>query len=446
MTETIHEKVKKSLRYSVLDGTFNAIKVGFGESFFQAFATLLKASDFQVGLIGSLPQAVGSVVQLWSQKFIDLFDSRKKFVLIGVFLELLMYIPIMLIYFFGTFKAVYLIIFTCLYWAFGSIAIPAWSSWMGDLVPEHHRGRYFGMRNKICGLASFFAMLLGGYVLQLFADGFVMRYVGFCSIFLLAFISRIISWFYLTKKYEPEYSIFPTLEFSFIDFLKKAKFRNYGLFVIYNAVMNFAVYIAAPYIAGYMLYELKMGYLDFTIVTATAVLVKYLMMPVWGKACDRYGTRKVLALAGFLMPLVILLWTFSTNFWWLIFVQIYSGFAWAGFEIASFSFVFDTTTTQKRALCVAYANVLNGVAFILGALSGGIFIKYNIFPFSGYLFVFGLSMIIRYAASIFFIPKLKEVRNVHHISYQGLLMYIIEASPTVGFFHHITSFRQKKRG
>jgi hypothetical protein len=52
--------IRKSLKYSVTDGGFHAAMLGCGESFFVAFAVFLKASNIQIGLLGSLPLLIGS--------------------------------------------------------------------------------------------------------------------------------------------------------------------------------------------------------------------------------------------------------------------------------------------------------------------------------------------------------------------------------------------------
>src|SRR3989338_532485 len=162
------DKVKRSLKYSILDGTFYSMMVGFGESFFSAFAVFLKATNIQLGLLGSLPQTLGSLSQFFSNRLIKLFNSRKRFVCIGALLEGLMYIPIALVFFLGKFQVYYLILFICIYWILGMILSPAWSSWMGDLVNEKERGVYFGRRNRIAGFASFVSLLIGGYILHNF--------------------------------------------------------------------------------------------------------------------------------------------------------------------------------------------------------------------------------------------------------------------------------------
>ena len=439
------DKRAKSLRYSILDGTFSSMMVGFGESFFSAFAVFLKASNIQLGLLGSLPQALGSLLQLLSNKLIKLFNSRKRLICISVLLEALMYIPIALVFFFRTFRVYHLILFVCIYWIFGTIYSSAWNSWMGDLVNVDERGSYFGKRNKISGLGLFFSFLLGGFILQRFSDGDIKQYIGFAIIFGLAFISRIISLIYLTKKHEPRYELIEKAQFSFIDFLKQARFRNYGLFVIYLCIMNFAVFLSGPFFTAYMFYDLHFTYLTFTIVSVTALIVKFLTMPVWGKLIDKYGTKRILSLSGYLMPFVPLLWVFSAEVWYLILIQVYSGFIWAGFEISSFNFIFDTTTKQKRMICVAYYNVLNGIGVFLGAMIGSIIVRYNQLFWSKYFLVFILSFVLRYISSIIFIPKLKEVRNVEKISSGRLLLKLITTMPTIGIMHNIIIFKKNRK-
>lgn len=431
------DRVNRSLVYSVLDGAFATSMVGFGESFFSVFAVFLKATNIQLGLLSSLPQALGSLFQLFSNKLIKLFGSRKNLVCTFALLQGLMYIPVALVFFLGTLRIYHLILFICIYWIFGMILSPAWNSWMGDLVPENKRGLYFGRRNNITGFAYFVTFLIAGYILQRYSDGFVNEYIGFVVIFLLALMCRVVSFVFLSKKYEPRYEVAKQDEFSFFDFLKRVRFSNYGLFVIFLCLMNFSVCLASPFFTPYMLNDLKMSYFAFTIVTAAAIITKISSMPVWGRVSDRFGTKKVLSLSGFLMPTMPLLWLFSGNLYYLIVIQMCSGFVWAGFELASFNFIFDTTSPEKRATCVAYYNVLNGLAILSGALIGSLIVKYNTMFWSKYLLVFLISFVLRYLVSFILIPRLKEVRPVEPIPYPRLFMRIITMMPTMSTIHHL---------
>ena len=438
-----NERIRKSLKYSVLDGSFAASMIGFGESFFPAYAVFLMASNIELGLLTSLPLLLGSVVQLYTHTLLCRLKTRKKLVSVMALLQGIMYLPIAIVFFLGTDSVFWLILFACVYWVFGMVLSPAWNSWMGDLVDEKERGGYFGRRNKITGAASFFSYLLAGIILYLYPEENIYEYLGFVTIFLLAFSSRMISSVFLMKKYEPAFEVPSEPEFSFLEFIKEARFRNYGRFVLYLSFINFSVYLAAPFFTPYMLKDLQLDYMSFTLVNAVAIVTKLLSMPVWGRASDQYGTRKVLSLSGYLMPIVPVLWIFSGNIYYLILIQICAGFIWAGFELSAFNFIFDTTTSQKRATVVAYYNVFNGICIFAGSMAGALLVKYNSLFLSKYFLVFLLSGLLRCVASYMFLPRLKEVRIVEPIPYSSLFFKIIRTMPTAGVVFSFIPFRKK---
>ena len=118
---------------------------------------------------------------------------------------------------------------------------------------------------------SFITLLIAGYILESFAGDVKTQYIGFLIIFTLALLSMIVSFMYLCAKYEPQYVHFEDNKTGFIDFLKNAGSRNYGMFIIFVCLMNFSIFIAAPFFAGYMLYDLKLSYTEYTILIAAAV-------------------------------------------------------------------------------------------------------------------------------------------------------------------------------
>ncbi len=438
-------RVRKSLRYSVSEGAFAAAMVGFGESFFVAYALLLGAGTVQVGLLSALPQALGALLQFFSNRLIHAVGSRKRLVMQGAFLQALMYVPVTLIFFSGEPRIWHLLLFVCLYFAFGMVINPSWNSWMGDLVVENRRGVYFGRRSKVTGTASFIALLAAGYLLRQFeGDGTARQYEGFVIIFLLALASRMVSLLFLSKQYEPPYQVAREAEFGFLQFLKQPEFRNYRSFVLYLGLMNFGVFVSGPFFTPYMLNDLRMDYLTFTLVNASAIIIKVLSLPVWGRAVDRFGARRVMSLAGFMMPLVPVLWLVSGSVTWLLAVQIYSGFIWGGFEIATVGFIFDITTPQKRATGIAYYNMVNGFSVIVGAMLGSLIARHNAVFSSPYLLVFLLSGLLRFAASFVFLPKLAEVRTVEEIGYPRLLFKVVFSVPTISLLYELIPFQRRE--
>jgi MFS family permease len=436
------EKKEKSLKYSIYDGAFYSGMVGFGESFFSAFAIFLNATNLHIGLIGSLPQTLGSLFQLFSRRVLKFFGSRKKMVLIGVFLQALMHIPIAFAFFLGELRIYYLIIFVCLYWIIGMFINPAWNSWMGDLVDPDNRGKYFGLRNKVAGIASF-TFLISGFILQKTSIDINTQYIGFALIFGIAIILRVISFVFLLKKYEPKYEFSPKADFSFIEFLKHANHRNFGTFVLFLCSINFAVYISAPFFIAYMIKDLHFNYFLYSIVLVFAMLTKLVSMPLWGMLSDKYGTKKMLTIASFLIPFPPILWIFSIELWWILLLQGISGIIWAGFDITAFNFIYDSTKPYKRATCVSYYNALNGFFILSGSIIGALIVKYNHIFWSKYYLVFIISGFLRLIIAFYFIPRIKEVRKVEYVSYKNILMSIISIIPNRGFVYNFISMKKK---
>ncbi|MBT3464401.1 MFS transporter [archaeon] len=431
------EKRKRSLKNSIWSGAFFSLMVGFGESFFGAFAVFLKANNFELSLLTTLPKTLGNISHIFSNKLLNLFKSRKHLISTLIIVQILLHIPIGLVYYFGKLQISFLIFFVTLYWICSQLILSPWTSWMGDVVHKEKRGSFFGIRNRISGLSSYVSFLLGGYILEHFSTSQIMEYYGFLILFLLAMIFRIVSLIFTLLQYEPKNSQFKEVNFNFIKFLSHANESNYGLFVLYISMMYFGVFICSAYFTPYLLIDLGFNYSLFAIISSASMIAKFSSMHIWGELCDNYGTMKVLALTGYIMPFVPLLWVFSSNVPYLIIIQLISGFLWGGFDMASFNFMYDVTNRKTRAVSVAYYNILIGILSFLGSMIGWVVVYFNSLPISSYLLTFVFSFVIRLMASLFFIQKLKEVRKVEKITGRGLLIKAFTIRPTSGFRYNL---------
>jgi MFS family permease len=410
--ESLHEKTNKSLKSSIKDGSAYAAMEGFGKSYLTPFALALKASTTTIGLLASLPDLLGSIFQLSSTRLVELFKSRKKLIVFFAFLQALTWIPLLFVPALKENGPVFLLIFITLQAIFGYIINPLWTSLMGDLVPEHERGTYFGKRNMITGIFSFASMFLAGYLLSTFST--IGPFIGFLILFMIALTARFISVYYLTKMYDPPYLAEKKDYFSFVDFVKRMRYTNYGKFVIYLCLLHLIAYVGSPFFAVYMIRDLKFSYLTFTILESASLLASFLGMYVWGKINDKYGSRKLLYINGFLVGLNPIFWVMTTNPYIIFAIEIFSGFTWAGFNLGAANFIYDATTPQKRTRCVVYYNVLNGLAIFIGAMIGG-FLALHMGTF-GFISTLPVLFIItgvgRIVVSGIFLPMLKEMRLI----------------------------------
>lgn len=439
------EKIKKSLLISIFEGSFWSVMIGLGEKYLSAFAVFLKATNTQIGLLTSLPILFSSLSQFFSPDLIEKFKSRKKFVVLGVLINAFSWLLMLSVFYLGNYKVYYLILFAIIYWVAGALPYPAWNSWMGDLVNPEQRGTYFGRRTKITVLIILIFTALGGLILDWFKTGLGKPYLGFVIVFLGAMLARLGSAFLMSKQYEPEMvKVEEEDKFSFFDFLKQAPFRNYGLYTIFLMLMNFAVYISAPFFTAYMLYDLHFSYTKYMIILSVPLIAKYFSLPVWGKFSDQYGNKKIMSLTGYLMPIVPILWIFSTNYYYLIIAEIFSGIIWAGFDLSTFNFIFDSTTPQKRARCVSYLSVTTGIMVFLGTMLGSVIIDYNNLFWTKYYLAFLVSGIVRVFVSAILLPRIKERRKVKEIGYEQMAYQITRMIVTKGISNVLFIFTFSK--
>jgi hypothetical protein len=141
-------------------------------------------------------------------------------------------------------------------------------------------------------------------------------------------------------------------------------------FSLYLVCMQAAVGVSAPFFAVYMLRDLQYNYIQFMANTGTAVLMQFLMLNTWGRISDVFGNRLILVTTGSMIPFLPLLWLVSGNFWYLIGVQVISGFAWAGFSLSSGNFLYDLIPCSRRASTMAFHNVFVAIGVFLGGMLG----------------------------------------------------------------------------
>jgi MFS family permease len=173
-----------------------------------------------------------------------------------------------------------------------------------------------------------------------------------------------------------------------------------------------------------------MSYLAFATLGTASSVATLLTMTRWGRAADRVGNLKVMFLASALIPLVPLLWLVSADLAYLGFVQAFSGFAWAGFNLCSVNYLYDATTSENRTRYLAYFNSGNGLAGGLGALLGG-YLAPRMPLINGYhiLGLFLISGVLRAVVSLAFLPGIREVRRVSPVPAVELFHIVMGGRP-----------------
>lgn len=401
----------KSLKASFWDGVFASIMLGFTVNYITPFALLLGAKSFQIGLLSSLPQLFGSIVQLKSAEIVERLKSRVKVISSFIFLQALTWLFIYSVIFLPEkIQVKAFILLVIINTIFVSMATPVWASLMGDTVDKTIYGKYFSWRGKTLGFVNLASNFIAGFLLFVVKD----KIMGFVMLFTVAGISRIISGVYLTKMDDVHIGNGAANRFNYWQFIRRVRRSNFVKFVFYVSLINFATFVAAPFFPVYMLDELKFKYSIYTVLTTASAFSGLALLPFWGRFADRFGNAKVLKLTGKLVVTTPLLWLFSRNPVYLIVANAFAGYVWAGFNLAAVNFVFDASSKEVRTRCFAYLNFTNGIFIFLGALVGGWLATHlpGIIFGSGLLTLFLISGIMRLAVVLFLGNSFKEVRKV----------------------------------
>jgi MFS family permease len=142
----------------------------------------------------------------------------------------------------------------------------------------------------------------------------------------------------------------------------------------------------------------------------------------WGKHANRFGNIKVLHITAMMLPFISMLWLVNSGVVWLCATQVYSGFAWAGFNLCAGLFIWDAAPQENRTRYITLFSALGALGFTIGALIGG-----NLGPHlpqikgSYFLTLFLLSGVLRLIVVLGLFRRISEVRSVQSVKTSELL-------------------------
>jgi len=420
--------VERSLGASIKDGAAYNVMVGLGELYVGACAISVGASDTLVALITTIPLFLGSCAQTITPRLIDRTGRRRRWYMIGSIGQALTWIPMIAAVFVGKAFGFWLLLGGfILYFMMLQFTIPAWLSVMGDLVAPERRGQYFGRRTAFGILLQFLAGVTGGLGLWIFQGHGLERW-GFATVFGAAFLARWTSIYFLSRMTEPPYTPRGDESFTLWMFLRRLPESNFAKFVVFVGCLTASAQFVGCLFPLYWLKTLHYPYWwQYTACVNALIVVQIPALLFWGRIGDRYGNKRVLKVTAVAVAILPALWLLSTHVLLAVFLQMWSGFFWSGFNQSVQNFMLDAVTPPKRARCSAYLSLITNFGLLVGGVSGAIAINlvpvefgalHLRFPFWTLLII---SFVLRSTTVMFFMPRFREVRDVPKIGVVEML-------------------------
>jgi MFS family permease len=423
--------IEKTKKYSIGDACGYAVMDGFGGQYVVPFALKLGASSAEVGVLSSLPYFLSSLAQLAGVKIAEVCRSRKKAIAIFAFLQGVTLIPLFIIPFLT--KNIFLLtLLFSLYLMFEGFAAPAWNSLIGDVILSE-RVEYFARRNKAHLIVLLISMMIAGITLSSFSSSNI--WLGFWTLFTIAIFGRTASVIFLLFHHEPLPILPPEKPVSLVSFLRKLNDNNFGNFVVFKSIFTCAIMVGSPFFAVYMLKTLSFSYVKFSMVILVSLAARAISSPYWARYSSKYGTRNMLYVSSVLVAAIPLNWFIigfflqgtDLIFWFIFAAEIFTGFAWAGFDLTSFNYMLETTESSSRARMFAYFNSFFGFFYLIGGLLGAYLVGYLntiTLPFSTLLVVLFISFVLRISTTLLLIGKVKEIKVHMPLNQRKLLIEV----------------------
>jgi MFS family permease len=366
---------------------------GMVSPFTGAYAVRLGASSSDMGWFQSSTNLSNNLMQIFWGRLSDKTKRRIPFIVFGsVFLSVL-WIPMIFVA-----SPTQLIALLAIQALVGSMATPAWTALIGDLVPSLNLGR-------ANATVSFWSSI--GSVAATLASGFIMISIGrsiqeiFVIPILVAVVCGIASALVMLKMKEKKNGEKLRIKENLISDISKifSSARNTPMFVKYcyvDGTFQFFMSIAWPLFAITQIKVLNASMLQIAVLSVVQLILTIAVQAWAGRLADTKGRKPLLIFFRFGLMTVPLAYAIAPNVETLIAVGVFWGFVNALGSASVTAYLLDISSPELRGSFIAVYNLVIGVITFVGSLIGGYLSDFTIGAFglfTGLLIVYMISTV-----------------------------------------------------
>ena len=344
-------------KISIYNGMASTIALNFSNNFFPIFAiTILSASNYQVGLISSLPPLMALLMTIPAAIMLNRAAEHKKLVGTSILLARVMFLPIVAL--------VYLPSESMQAWAFlviialmsvpNTVANIGWQTLISGMISESRRGAFFSDRNRFLTMVGLVSTLVIGIVMKDASD----NVIAYQILFAIAFGFGLLEVYLLMKHDEtPAHAEGPVVKKKLMDW-SIFKHSGYVSFLIAALFFNFAWQMAWGIFNIYHIRVAGATVFWISMFSVGNMLMQILTFPMWKKWAEKRSNVRVFVWAAIGMASTPFLTVLSTNLYYLTVVQTMSGFFLSGVLLLLFNLLLEQSPTASRTYCITTYNVL----------------------------------------------------------------------------------------
>jgi MFS family permease len=348
-------------KISIYHGMVSTIAINLAGNFYPIFAiSILGATNYQVGLISSLPPLIALLMTIPAAILLNRLETQKKTVAMAVLgARLLFLLLIGVVYISSPYQAWAFLIIIAFMNVPATLSTIGWQTLISGMISDERRGAFFSDRNRLLTIAGMISTLVIGIIMK----NQTTNAAAYQWLFFAAFLFGLGEVFFLMKHKEKAQPSTNMKKSS----MNWAIFKDHGYkwYLIAALCFNFTWQMSWGIFNIYHVRIAHATILWISVFSVSCQLVQIFAFPMWKKWAEEKSNTLMLVWAALGMALVPFLTILSTNLFYLTCVQAISGFFISGVVLLLFNLLLEQSPTETRTYCITSYNVLlSFVAFI----------------------------------------------------------------------------------
>lgn len=262
---------------------------------------------------------------------------------------------------------------------------PAWMSLTRDIVPPEHRGRFFSSRNLMQAIITMSMVPLAGAIIETAGEP-----AGYQLALGIAFIVGLAASYAFAQIPEQRQSAMRRASVGEqVRGLWHAvtRSRAFLVFILIRILFDLGLMVGGPYFTTFQVEVLGSPASTIGLLVTLRSFTRMVGLRFWGRLLDQRGARWVITAACLFIPALPMVYTVASKPWHIAFVDLPSGFLFAGYDLAAFALMLELLEGEDNTQAAAGYMTLSSAVSIVGPLLGGWLISR--FGYSGDFIVSG---------------------------------------------------------
>jgi DHA1 family multidrug resistance protein-like MFS transporter len=373
--ENSEEKAEPDLKPLYARSVVNSISGGMVNPFMGAYAVELGASSSDMGWFNSSTNIANNLMQVFWGTMSDRSKRRVPFIVFGGLILSVLWVPMMFVT-----SAGQLIVLLTIQALLGSMATPAWTALIGDLVPHLRLGKENASINFWASIGGTVATLVSG-IFMIYVHGTIQQilFIPLVVATLFGVASSLVMLKIKERSNPSKLDLKRNVTMDVFDILKSA--RNTPSFVRYcyvEGVFNFFMSIAWPLFSITQITILNASWLQIAVLSVVQTVVTIVFQGWAGRLADTVGRKPLMVFFRFSLVTVPLAYALFPSVNSLIIVGVFWGFSQALGSASITAYLIDVSPEESRGSFTAVFNLIIGIVTFFGSLVGGYLADYMV--------------------------------------------------------------------